>query len=201
MDLKRLRSFVTVADGGTVSAAARLLRLTQPALSRQLRDLQGEFGVDLFEQVGRRLRLTAEGTRLLPECRALLGQADGLLAEARAMAGGDSGTLRVGMTAHSMANLLPGLLADFGRQYPKVRVHPVEGGGVDFLEALRRGDLNAATAVASDPAEFVSFPIPNIYVLLIASRRRGPVLNSPTEIRSLAGLPMLVLRAGNSPWS
>jgi LysR family cyn operon transcriptional activator len=161
-----------------------------------LQDLQAEFGVALFEQVGRRLRLTAEGTRLLPECRALLGQADGLLAEARAMVEGDRGTLRVGLSAHFIANMLPGLLIDFARQYPKVRVQPVEGGGVDFLAWLRRGDLNAAIAVESDPAEFVSFPIPNIYVLLIADRRHGPALRAPMEVRDLAGVPVLALQQG-----
>ena len=61
MDLKRLRTFVAVAEQGTVSSAAEMLRITQPALSRQLQDLQAEFGVPLFDQAGRRLRLTAEG--------------------------------------------------------------------------------------------------------------------------------------------
>jgi DNA-binding transcriptional LysR family regulator len=76
MDLKRLRTFVTVADRGTVSGAAQALRITQPALSRQLQDLREEFGVPLFEQVGRRLQLTTEGADLLPTCRSLLTQAD-----------------------------------------------------------------------------------------------------------------------------
>ena len=56
MDLKRLRTFVMVAEQGTVSSASERLRITQPALSRQLQDLQAEFGVQLFDQVGRRLR-------------------------------------------------------------------------------------------------------------------------------------------------
>lgn len=196
MDLERLRSFVAVADRGTVSAAAQFLRLTQPALSRQLQDLREEFGVALFEQVGRRLRLTAEGTWLLPGCRALLGQADGLLAEARTMMEGDRGTLRVGLSTHSIANMLPGLLTDFARQYPKVRVQPVEGGGVDFLAGLRRGDLDAAIAVVNDQTEFVSFPIPNIYALLIAGRRHRPMLRAPMEVRDLAGVPVLALGPG-----
>ena len=66
----RLRTFVTVADQGTVSLAAETLRITQPALSRQLQDLQAEFGVALFNQVGRRLRLTAERRGAVAGCRA-----------------------------------------------------------------------------------------------------------------------------------
>jgi Bacterial regulatory helix-turn-helix protein, lysR family/Glutathione S-transferase, N-terminal domain len=76
MDLKRLRTFVTVTESGTVSGAAETLRVTQPALSRQLQYLQAEFGLPLFDQVGRRLRLTTEGAELLKHSRALLGQVD-----------------------------------------------------------------------------------------------------------------------------
>lgn len=68
IDLKRLQTFVTVSEQGTVSKAALLLRITQPALSRQLRDLQDELGIKLFERVGRRLLLTGEGDQFLADC-------------------------------------------------------------------------------------------------------------------------------------
>ena len=68
MDLRHARTFVTVADLGTVSAAARQLRVAQPALSRQIRDLERELGFDLFDRVGRRLLLTSAGEQLLSEC-------------------------------------------------------------------------------------------------------------------------------------
>ena len=61
MDVKRLRTFVTVAELGTESKAAQRLRITQPALSRQISDLQGELGFRLFDRLGRGLALTAEG--------------------------------------------------------------------------------------------------------------------------------------------
>ena len=76
MDLRRLHTFVVVAEQGTVSSAAKTLHITQPALSRRLQDLQAEFSVRLFDHVGRRLRLTAEGAELVPTCRNLLSQAD-----------------------------------------------------------------------------------------------------------------------------
>ena len=86
MDLRRLHTFVVVAEQGTVSSAAKTLRITQPALSRRLQDLQAEFGVRLFDHVGRRLRLTAEGAELVPTCRNLLNQADNVLEHARSLA-------------------------------------------------------------------------------------------------------------------
>ena len=65
MDLKRLKSFVAVAEQGTVSKAAHLLRITQPALSRQIGALEQEIGFKLFARAGRRLALTARGEQLL----------------------------------------------------------------------------------------------------------------------------------------
>src|SRR5947207_15788595 len=73
MDLKRLRTFVAVAELGTVSRAALGLHISQSALSRQISDLEQEFGFKLFDRVGRRLILTAIGVQLLGDCRDVLG--------------------------------------------------------------------------------------------------------------------------------
>jgi len=69
MDLKRLKTFVTVAEHGTVSQAAEVLHITQPALSRQISTLEQDIGFPLFDRVGRHLVLTARGEQLLGECR------------------------------------------------------------------------------------------------------------------------------------
>ena len=73
MDLRQLRTFVTVAEQGTVSGAALRLRIAQPALSRQISHLEDELGVKLFDRVRRRLVLTGEGEQLLGDCRTVLG--------------------------------------------------------------------------------------------------------------------------------
>ena len=69
MDVKRLRTFVTVVDLGTVSKAALRLRISQSALSRQISDLEYECGFKLFDRVGRRLFLTTRGEQVLGDCR------------------------------------------------------------------------------------------------------------------------------------
>jgi DNA-binding transcriptional LysR family regulator len=71
MDLRHTRTFVAVAELGTVSKAALHLHLTQHALSRTISDFEHELGFKLFDRVGRRLLLTSEGEQLLGECRAL----------------------------------------------------------------------------------------------------------------------------------
>ena len=194
MELKKLRTFVTVAELGTVSLAAETLRITQPALSRQLQDLQAEFGVALFKQVGRRLRLTAEGAALLPECRSLLGHADTLAERGRALTRGDRGVLRVGATPHLIANFFPGFLHKFAAKFPDVRLETREGGGLEHLEALRSGDLHAAiSTLEGSENEFATFPLP-ASKLLVAYRPGGKIKLGPrVEVQHLAELPLLLL--------
>src|SRR5438445_12821727 len=115
MDLKRLRTFVTVADLGTVSRAALRLRISQSALSRQIGDLESECGFKLFDRIGRRLFLTTRGEQLLADCRGVLGQL-GLLSERiELLKRGNSGVLKVAAPPQTIELVLHG----FYQQYTK----------------------------------------------------------------------------------
>jgi DNA-binding transcriptional LysR family regulator len=76
MDLRQIRTFVTIADVGTISKAANVLRIARPALSRQIQNREHELGLRLFDRVGNRLLLTGIGEQLLGECRDLLAHAN-----------------------------------------------------------------------------------------------------------------------------
>src|SRR5207253_276832 len=93
MDLKRLRTFVAVADFGTVSKAALRLRISQSALSRQISDLEYECGFKLFDRIGRRLFLTTRGEQLLGDCRGVLGHMGSLGERIELLKRGDFGVL------------------------------------------------------------------------------------------------------------
>src|ERR671933_740567 len=121
MDLKRLQTFVTVAERGSVSGAAERLRVTQPALSRQVRDLQRDLGVPLFRLVGRRLLLTGEGEEFLAHCRGLLGHAEAVADRARSLARGDSGVLRVAATPQVIESVFPAFLRWYRERQPGVQ--------------------------------------------------------------------------------
>jgi DNA-binding transcriptional LysR family regulator len=88
MNLKHVRTFVAVVEHGTVSSAAAHLRITQPALTRQIQSLQDEVGLKLFDHVNRRLALTSNGEEFLRHCRALVAQADAVLASAQSLGRG-----------------------------------------------------------------------------------------------------------------
>ena len=107
MDLRHLRTFVTVVEEGSVSKAALRLRISQPALSRQLGDLQYELGIRLFDRVGRRLVLTFEGEQLVVDCRNLLGYARSLGERAQLLRHGDSGVLKMAASPVQMEAVRP----------------------------------------------------------------------------------------------
>src|SRR5437764_669577 len=102
MDLRHARTFVTVADLGTVSKAALRLRVAQPALSRQIKDFENELGLKLFDRVGRRLLLTGEGEQLLSDCRGLLGYASAIGQRAQLLRRGDQGVLKVAASSQNL---------------------------------------------------------------------------------------------------
>src|SRR5262245_40014600 len=108
MDLKRLRTFVEVADLGTVSKAALHLRISQSALSRQISDLEYECGFKLFDRIGRRLFLTTRGEQLLSECRGVLGQIASLGERIELLKRSNSGVLKLAAPPQTIESVLVG---------------------------------------------------------------------------------------------
>jgi len=199
MDLKRLRTFVTVAEQGSVSKAALRLHLTQPALSRQIRDLQAELGIQLFDHVGRGLVLTSEGEQLLGECRNLLAHAKSFDERAQLLRLGDKGVLRVAASPVQIEAVLSTFLHRYGRRYPHVEMKLVEAVGPDIQALLQRGEVHLGLLLQADRADdshFASYPVPPVE-LLAACHPTFPLQRGRTvEISRVASHPLLLLDSG-----
>jgi DNA-binding transcriptional LysR family regulator len=192
MDLRHLRSFVAVADAGGVSRAAPRLRITQPALSRQLRDLEGSLGVALFDRIGRRLELTAHGEDLLRRVRDVLAAADALVDRARALESGDAGILRVGATPQTLESVIAPFLRQHRRTHPGTDVRIVEAGGLELLGRLDRGEVQLALSIAGEGFEHR----PLFPARLLAAMASGHPLAAQRrlDVAALSEQPLLVLR-------
>src|SRR5258708_34054874 len=142
MDLRRLRTFVAVAELGTVSKAALHLRISQSALSRQISDLEQEFRVKLFDRVGRRLVLTAVGEELLGDCRSVLGQVDLLGERVELLRRGDRGVLKVAAPPQTIESILSTLLPRYAERCPNVHVKLPEALGPHHSAMLKRGEVH-----------------------------------------------------------
>src|SRR5438105_2637062 len=142
MDLKRLRTFIAVAELGTVSRAALHLRISQPALSRQISELEQEFGLRLFDRVGRRLMLTAVGEQVLEQGRRVLGEVGSLGARLELLRRGGRGVLRVAAPPQTIESVLSRFLSRYSESFPNVQVMLTEALGHEQLALLERGEVH-----------------------------------------------------------
>src|SRR6266508_1258540 len=199
MDLRRLRTFVAVAELGTVSKAALRLRITQPALSRQISDLEAELGLRLFDRVGRRLVLTAEGEQFLGDCRIALGHMDSLGERAERLRRGDSGVLKVAASPQTIESVLSTFLPRYAERFPNVHVKLTEALGPDQSAMLERGEVHVGIRHQQGAdRRFESHALPSDEVLAACnpSLQLGPA--GMIDIGRLASYPLLVLESGYS---
>jgi len=142
MDLRQLRTFVTVADEGTVSKAASRLGIAQPALSRQIRDLEHDLGVKLFDRVRRRLVVTSEGQELLADCRNILGSTNLLKERAQSFRRPDTGLLKVAATPPTIDGILSVFVARYAKRRPNVQVRLTESFGAPLIGLVESGAVH-----------------------------------------------------------
>ena len=152
MELRHLRYFIGVAEEENVSRAALKLHVSQPALSRQIRDLEDELGFLLLERSAKSVRLTAAGRAFVTEARAVLQRAEDAVKAARAIATGGSGELHVGYAPSLTARILPQTLRAFQAELPNVRVRLHDLSTEEMLAGLREGKLQMAFVVRLTPA-------------------------------------------------
>ncbi len=152
MELRHLRYFIAVAEDENVSRAALKLHVSQPALSRQIRDLEDELGFLLLERSAKSVRLTEAGRTFLVEARAVIQRADDAVKAARAVATGGRGELHVGYAPSLTARILPQVLRAFQAETPNVRVKLHDLSTEEMLAGLHEGKLQAAFLVRLPPA-------------------------------------------------
>ena len=202
MDLRHARTFVTVAELGTVSKAALRLRIAQPALSRQISALEQELGLKLFDRIGRRLLLTGEGQQLLSDCRSLLNCASAIGEHARLLQRGDAGVLKVGASPQHIESVQSAFLYRYSLRFPNVQVQLIEAAGQDTMAMLERREIdlgqNLAPILGPDDQRFGSVPLQHVDLLAachpsssLASSRLGK--GPSVEISRLVSHPLLLL--------
>jgi DNA-binding transcriptional LysR family regulator len=153
MELRHFRYFVAVAEELSFTGAASRLRVSQPPLSQQIRDLERELRTDLFSRTSRRVELTAAGRCFLDHARAILAQTDQAAEQARAIGSGRIGTLDIATTGSVLLGPLASIVAAFIGRFPQVVVRLNEMAPQEQQAALhaRRMDLCVLRRPAEDP--------------------------------------------------
>ena len=185
IDWALLRSFLAVADHGSLSAAARALQLTQPTLGRHVADLETQLRTRLFTRSARGLIPTEAALELLPHARLMASTAAALARAASGEAEDERGTVRLAASDIIGAEVLPPVIAAFRRAHPKIEVELVLSNRNENL-LQREADI-AIRMVRPTQQQLVARKIGDVPVRLFAHRsyvkRRG-VPNTMVELRS-----------------
>jgi DNA-binding transcriptional LysR family regulator len=144
MELRHLRYFLAVGEASNFTKAAAQLRVTQPALSRQVQDLEDEIGVELMRRGPRGVKLTAEGRLFLEEVRELLRRTGESVEKVRALVRGEYSELRVGYAPTPTVEILPPALAAFHKSVPQAKVLLFDLSNDKLITGLRNGTLDLA---------------------------------------------------------
>jgi DNA-binding transcriptional LysR family regulator len=194
MTLQQLRYFLAAADHGSFSAAAESLLMAQPSLSDQIRRLEAELGVQLFTRAGRRLALTEAGRMLRPEAEKTLAAAEQAAESVREVRDLTGGTASFGTFGSAHHYLLGGLVQDFRKRHPKVRIRVVGQNSVEVADAVRDGRLEAgliALPIEDHGLEVrPSIREENHYVSADPERTR-----TPKTIEEVAAAPLILYDA------
>lgn len=144
MDLKQIRAFVAVYEGGSINSAADRMNVAQPGLSLQIRNLENSVGVTLFERHARGVRPTAAGDRFYEDCQRILGDVENAAQNMREFATGVSGALDVGLIPTVTKGVLAEVLPAFAEALPNVDVRVVEAFSGTLTDWVMSGELDFA---------------------------------------------------------
>jgi LysR family nitrogen assimilation transcriptional regulator len=196
MDLKQLEYFRHVAELGSFTRAASFLCVVQPALSRQVRQLEVELGQNLFERNGRGVVLTDAGSRLLEHTRGILKQIGRARQDLEDQRNGDTGHVSLGLPPSLGRSVTVPLVKAFRLQLPKANIATVEGLSTYIVEWLSLGRVDCALIYNAVPSPAVNLmPVLDDQLFLIAPRdpkATGKAARKPVGLAELADHPMII---------
>lgn len=202
VELRQLRYFCAVAEVEHFGRAAAVLKIAQPALSRQVKQLEAELGVELFERLPRGVRLTPPGRALMTDARRLLKEAEDIASRARASGQGDVGTLRVGVAESvSSRGLMVNALIRFRSNFPGIVLELQHMTSMNQLEALTNRQIDAAF-VYHFPEERMDLSgvlVERTSMVLGLPDRHQLVRKRKIKLADLAGEPMVWIRRSAAP--
>ena len=202
MELRHLRYFMAVGEEQHYGRAARRLRVAQPALSRQIQDLEEELGCKLFERLPRGVKVSAAGKLFLEDARRILQEVSEAAVRAGRVASGRSGTLRVGFTENaSWRGVVPESFRRFRELQPDAELQLQPSASLDQLEAIRSGRLDAGFVnfmPTSDP-ELDQLLVAMQHVALAAPKRHPLTKLKKLRLRDLTDAPFVWFPRWASP--
>lgn len=203
MELRHLRYFVAVAERENISQAAKSLHVSQPALSRQIRDLEFELGVSLLKRGGKFVRLTEAGRVFLQETRAALSRVDDAVSITRAVALKKRHRICVGYAPIPTAEILPRALRAFQRGNPKAKVELRAMTTQEMIRALRKGEIDVSLmpdGLSEDLDDMTIVELRRYPLCVAVSRKHRFARRRVIQIEEVAKEPIISLSRQGFLW-
>lgn len=196
MDIRHLKYFITIVEEGKISQAAKRLNMAQPPLSQQLKQLEDELGVTLFERHTRKLIITEEGMLLYQRAKEIIELITGTIEEVKELSQGTRGTLSIGTIAALGAQLLPERIRDFQIHYPDVQFQVWEGDPLRIMELVENRIIELGIVrLPIDNSIFDMIQLPNEPIVAVMSNKWDSDKDRPSIMLSeLEGKPLMFLR-------
>lgn len=194
MELRHLRYFIAVAELRNMRAASEQLHVTQPAISRQIHDLEETLGVTLFERTPRGLALTPAGAAYLVQARDVLGRVDDAARVAQRVAAGMQGRLRLAFVENATwSGPVPVALHAFQRAWPQVGLELLPMNTPEMLEAIGAGHIDGGFGYRFGPLPQGCESVPLVdYDVVLAAPEAWPLARlENAAAHQLAGLPFV----------
>lgn len=199
MELRHLRYFTVLADELHFGRAARRLHITQPPLSFNIKQLESQLGVQLFERSSHGVKLTPAGESFRRSAQQLLAEADQAARKARDVAAGVTTRVRIGFVGSMLFRGLPEELARFQAARPHVQTELFELNSAEQVEAFGRGQLDLGFIhMARVPADLEKSLYMSEPFVLCTPARAGSRARPPT-VQQLAREPLVIFARGVSP--
>lgn len=200
MDIRQLRYFMAIAKENQITRAAKTLNMEQPPLSRQLKLMEEELGVTLFERNGKQMRLTQAGQVLQKKAESLLHQLNETINEIKEIDEGLQGTLSIG-SVFSCVSLLPEKIGAFRENYPRVKFKILEGDHFTLGEYLENRIIELVITRLPFESNYESdkysiMPLPSDpFVVVIPSQWNSSSSKESILMREIADMPLLALKS------
>lgn len=201
MEIRVLRYFLAVAREGNITAAANFLHLTQPTLSRQLKELEDELGQQLLIRKSRRIELTPEGMLLRKRAEEIISMVDKTEAEFSAMESTVSGDIYIGGGETQAIRKIAEIIKDLQTSCPEIRYHIHSGNAQDVMERLDKGLLDFGILI--QPADitkydYLNLPAKDTWGVIM--RKDNPLARKDfIEKKDLTDVPLLCSRQVVTP--
>lgn len=202
MELRHLRYFVAVGEEQHYGRGAERLRVAQPALTRQIQDLEREVGFKLFERLARGVKLSSAGKVFLGEAQRILQHVDEATKRAQRVASGQSGTLRVGfIESMSWHGVVPDSFRKFREQQPNAELQIKPLSSLEQIAAVRAGQLDAGFlfTLANKERELAQLDIALIKLILAVPKEHPLAKAKALRLRDLGGASFIWFPRRESP--